>query len=145
MTEVKTTYCKEQDAHKEYWIVDAKDQILGRLAVKVASVLRGKHKPTFEPSADNGDFVIVVNAASIRLTGKKEDQKEYKHHSLYPGGLKVRSFKEQKKRFPDRIIEEAVQGMLPKNTLGRSQLKKLKVYAGETHPHQAQKPKFLAI
>jgi large subunit ribosomal protein L13 len=121
-------------------LLDAEDQILGRFATVVANKLRGKDKPTFTPHVDNGDFIVVVNAAKIKVTGNKFEQKKYYHHSLYPGGLKTSSFKEKINKDPQSIILKAVKGMLPKNKLASAMLKKLKVYRGEEHPHEAQKP-----
>lgn len=138
---IKSYTPKPDDIQREWFVVDAKDQTLGRLASQIAQVLRGKHKPIFAPHMDVGDFVIVINADKIRVTGKKLDQKMYYRHSGYPGGLKVRTLREQLERNPERVIRLAVRGMLPKNRLGRKMIKKLKVYAGDKHPHQAQQPK----
>jgi len=121
-------------------VVDAEGQTLGRLASKVAAVLRGKHKPIYSPSVDAGDFVIVINADKIQVTGRRMDQKRYYRHSGYPGGLREMTLKEQLERHPTRPVEIAVKGMLPKNSLGRQMIKKLKVYAGPDHPHAAQQP-----
>ena len=118
---------------------------MGRLAAKVASVIRGKHKPIFTPNTDTGDFVIVVNANKVKVTGKRELMKTYFTHSMYPGGAKIKSFTELIAKKPDYVITEAVKGMLPKNRLGRHLLKKLKVYAGSEHPHSAQKPEVLSL
>lgn len=137
---MKTTYPKKQDVEPQFLIIDATDQVLGRLAAKAASLLRGKHKPIFHPAVDTGDYVIIINADKVRLTGKKELQKVYYRHSGYPGGIKMRTFQEMKDKFPERIIEKAVRGMIPHNRLGDQVIKKLKVYAGEKHPHEAQKP-----
>jgi large subunit ribosomal protein L13 len=126
-------------------VVDAKGKTLGRLASEVARILRGKHKPQYTPHVDTGDFVIVINAAQVELTGKKWSKKMYYRHSGYPGGLKVTPAAEMRAKHPERLIELAVKGMLPKNTLGRQQFKKLKVYAGSEHPHQAQKPEVLEL
>ncbi len=140
------TYLPPQDSIERNWyVVDATDQRLGRLASEVAKVLRGKNKPTFSPSMDTGDFVIIVNAEKIDVTGKKREQKMYRRHSGRPGGMKIESFTKLQARLPERIIEQAVKGMLPKNTLGRKLFTKLKVYAGPEHPHQAQKPQTLEI
>ncbi|MFM7450271.1 MAG: 50S ribosomal protein L13 [Leptolyngbyaceae cyanobacterium] len=140
------TYLPPQDSIERNWyVVDATDQRLGRLASEVAKVLRGKNKPTFSPSMDTGDFVIIVNAEKIDVTGKKREQKMYRRHSGRPGGMKIESFTKLQARLPERIIEQAVKGMLPKNTLGRKLFTKLKVYAGPDHPHQAQKPQTLEI
>ena len=126
------------EVKREWHVIDATNKTLGRLATDVARLLRGKHKPTFSPSLDTGDFVVVVNAAKVRVTGKKADIKIYYHHSGYPGGLKSNSLAELLQDRPTRVIEHAVKGMLPHNSLGRTQFKKLKVYAGPDHPHQAQ-------
>lgn len=134
-----------EDVNRKWYIVDAKDQILGRLATRVARVLRGKHKPDFTPHVDTGDFVIVINAEKVKMTGKRESLKTYFHYSGYPGGAKVRSFTELIQKKPEFIIEHAVKGMIPHNRLGRRIIKKLKVYRGEEHPHQAQKPEILSI
>ena len=142
---IKTYTPKPADIQREWFVIDAKDQTLGRLATQVAVLLRGKHKPIFAPHMDVGDYVIVINADKIRVTGRKLDQKIYYRHSGYPGGLRQRTLREQLQRFPERVIEAAVRGMLPKNKLGRKMFKKLKVYAGETHPHQAQKPKVFEL
>lgn len=140
------TYLPPQDSIERNWyVVDATDQRLGRLASEVAKVLRGKNKPIFSPSMDTGDFVIIVNAEKIDVTGKKREQKMYRRHSGRPGGMKIESFTKLQARLPERIIEQAVKGMLPKNTLGRRLFTKLKVYAGPDHPHQAQKPQTLEI
>ncbi len=138
---IKTYTPKPDDIQREWFVVDAKDQTLGRLATQIAQLLRGKHKPIFAPHVDVGDFVIVINADKIRVTGKKLDNKMYYRHSGYPGGLKVRTLREQLDRRPERVIRLAVRGMLPKNRLGRKMIKKLKVYSGDKHPHQAQQPK----
>ncbi len=140
-----TRFIKTEDADRKWYVVDAKDQVLGRLATRIASVIRGKHKPIFTPNMDTGDFVIVINAEKVRLTGKRETQKEYFSHSGFPGGVRIRTFAELKEKHPERIIEKAVKGMLPKNRLGRKLIKKLKVYAGETHPQAAQKPEILSL
>jgi len=129
----------------EWYVVDAANQRLGRLATEIASVLRGKNKPTFTPHMDTGDFVIVINADKIAVTGKKSSQKIYRRHSGRPGGMKTETFEKLQVRIPERIIEQAVKGMLPKNSLGRQLFTKLKVYKGENHPHEAQQPKILTI
>jgi len=134
----KTVRLKASQITKDWHVIDAADRPLGRVATEVATLLRGKHKPTFEPHLDMGDFVIVINAAKVRLSGRKTAQKKYYRHSGYPGGLKVRSFEEQLQRHPTRIIESAVWGMLPDGPLGRKMLRHLKVYAGPDHPHQSQ-------
>jgi large subunit ribosomal protein L13 len=130
---------------RKWYVVDAADQRLGRLASAIAMILRGKNKPTYTPHLDTGDFVIVINAEKVTVTGKKETQKLYRRHSGRPGGMKVESFAKLQARLPERIIEQAVKGMLPKNTLGRQLFTKLKVYAGPTHPHEAQQPEVLNI
>lgn len=133
---------KEQAEHKWY-VVDAENQVVGRLCTHVAAVLRGKNKPSFTPHADTGDFVIVINADKARFTGKKWDQKEYKNFSLYPGGLRLTTASEMWEKDPRRIIERAVKGMLPKTKLGRQVYKRLFVYPGAEHPHTAQKPEII--
>jgi large subunit ribosomal protein L13 len=135
-----TYSAKAGDVQRKWYVVDAEGKTLGRLATTVAATLRGKHKPMYTPHIDTGDFVIVINAEKIKVTGKKETQKFYYRHSNYPSGLKTTSLKDMRARFPDRIIESAVRGMLPGSNLGRQQLKKLKVYAGAAHPHDAQNP-----
>lgn len=137
---MKTFSPKAADIDKKWWVVDADGQVLGRLASAVATRLRGKDKPTFAPHADVGDFVIVVNASKVRVTGRKLEQKEYHRHSGYPGGHRVIGMAEQMRRHPERVIEAAVRGMLPKNALGDQIFGKLKIYAGPDHPHQAQQP-----
>jgi large subunit ribosomal protein L13 len=143
--EKMTRFISTEDASKSWYIVDAKDQVLGRLAAKVAKVIRGKLKPFFTPNADTGDFVIVINADKVQLTGKRPTQKTYFHYSGYPGGAKIQSFSDMMNKNPQYVIEHAVKGMLPKNRLGKKLIKKLKVYSGENHPHQAQKPELLSI
>lgn len=130
---------------KKWYVVDASNQRLGRLATEVASILRGKTKPIYSPHMDTGDFVIVINAEKIEVTGRKRSQKLYRRHSGRPGGMKVETFDKLQARIPERIIEQAVKGMLPKNALGRQLFTKLKVYKGSEHPHQAQKPEVLDI
>jgi large subunit ribosomal protein L13 len=142
---MKTYVPTAADIKHRWHVVDADGKVLGRLATRVATLLRGKHKPTFTPHADTGDFVIVVNAATVRLTGRKLQQKEAIHHSGYPGGLKRMSYEVLMKKFPERAITEAVRGMLPKTRQGRALIKKLKVYRGAQHPHQAQKPAPLQV
>lgn len=132
---------EEAAASREWWVVDATGHTLGRLASEIAKVLRGKHKPTFTPHLDGGDFVVVTNCEKILVTGDKLDTVRYYRHSRHPGGLKSRSMREQLDRFPDRVILEAVKGMMPKTRLGRAQMKKLRIYAGGEHPHEAQQPK----
>ncbi|MBI4654744.1 MAG: 50S ribosomal protein L13 [Nitrospirae bacterium] len=142
---MKTIFAKKTDIKRDWHLIDADGMVLGRLATRVASILRGKHKPIFTPNVDCGDFVVVINAEKVRLTGGKLQKKAYIHHSGYPGGLKEESAKNIMKVAPERIMNMAVQGMLPKNNLGKLQLKKLKVYKGATHPHEAQNPQPLTI
>jgi large subunit ribosomal protein L13 len=137
----KTYYPKAEDLTPEWILLDAKDQILGRLATNIASILLGKNKPTFTPGIETGDFVIVINAEKVAVTGKKVSDKYYYRHSEYPGGLTEITLNEQLVKHPDRVIKLAVKGMLPHNRYGRSLLKRLKVYAGPEHPHAAQRPK----
>ena len=140
------TYIPKVDEHdREWFVIDAKDQVLGRLATRAASILTGKHKPSYTPFLDTGDHVIVINAAKVHLTGRKETDKFYRHHTLYLGGLKSTAAGDMRKKHPTRLVEEAVRGMLPKTKLGRAMFHKLKVYAGDVHPHQAQKPKAVAL
>ena len=141
----KTYVTKPLEEQREWWIVDAKGQNLGRLASRIAPILRGKHKPTFVPNQDIGDYVIVINCDQIAVTGNKLDEKMYYHHSGYPGGLSEINLGDQLKKFPDRPITAAVRGMLPNGAMGRNMLKKLKVYAGSEHPHVGQKPKVLEV
>jgi len=143
---VKTTKsAREQDVQRDWYVVDAQGQTLGRLATQVATVLRGKHKPIYTPHVDCGDYVIIVNAEKIHTTGQKLTQKKYYRHSGYPGGIKEVALRDQLQKFPERVLEIAVKGMLPKNRLGRRMFKKLKVYAGPNHPHEAQQPKSLEL
>jgi large subunit ribosomal protein L13 len=142
---IRTYTPTPQDIQREWFVVDAKDQTLGRLASQIAHILRGKHKPMFSPHMDVGDFVIVINCEKIRVTGNKLDEKMYYHHSGYPGGIKSISLREQLQQHPERVIEAAVRGMLPKNRLGHQMIKKMKVYAGDKHPHEAQQPKALEL
>ena len=137
----KTTLTPVNEIEREWYVVDAADQRLGRLATEIAQVLRGKKKPNYAPNMDVGDFVVVVNAEKVVVTGKKSEQKLYRRHSGRPGGMKTETFNQLQDRIPERIIEKAVKGMLPKNTLGRKLFTKLKVYAGPDHPHAAQGPK----
>jgi large subunit ribosomal protein L13 len=138
---MKTYVAKPSDRERNWLLVDAADQTLGRLATQIADALRGKRKPEYTPHIDTGDFVVVVNAEKIRVTGNKLRDKQYHRHSGYPGGLRTRSLEEMLDRRPEEVIRLAVKGMLPRNRLGRQQLRKLKVYAGPDHPHEAQKPK----
>lgn len=143
---MRTTYmANANDIKREWYVIDATDIPLGRLSTVVASILRGKNKPTYTPHVDTGDNVIVINAEKIRLTGKKESDKLYHRHSGYPGGLHTKTAGELRAQFPERLIEFAVKGMLPSNRLGRQQFKKLHVYAGPEHKHQAQQPKALDL
>lgn len=137
---MKTYVTKPVDVTRSWYVVDAEGQTLGRLASQIATILRGKHKPTYSPSVDCGDYVIVVNAEKILVTGNRLDQKVYYRHSGYPGGLTEITLRRQLDRYPTRALELAVRGMLPKNRLGRKMFKKLKAYAGPEHPHQAQQP-----
>jgi large subunit ribosomal protein L13 len=141
----QSTTPKDAEKARVWFVVDATDKPLGRLASEIARVLRGKHKPTFTPHVDTGDFVIVVNASKVKLTGAKLDKKFYNHHSGIPGGFKAESYRHLLARKPEFPIEKAVKGMLPKNVLGRQMLTKLKVYATPDHPHAAQQPKVLEI
>ena len=142
---MKTFHSKSTEIDRKWFIVDAADQVLGRMATRVATVLRGKHKPIFSPHLDTGDFVIVINAEKVLLTGKKEEQKAYFRHTGYPGGGKFTTTSEMRAKHPERIIAHAVKGMLPRGSLGRQQFRKLKIYAGSDHPHQAQSPEPLSI
>ena len=139
-----TPMAKKGEIQRKWHLVDADGKTLGRLATRVAILLRGKHKPIFTPHVDTGDFVVVVNAEKVNLTGKKWQEKFYIYHTGYPGGLKSTSAEKMKEKKPERLITMAVQGMLPKNKLGRKMIKKLKVYAGQEHPHQAQQPEVFA-
>jgi large subunit ribosomal protein L13 len=141
----KTPLPTQETLEQKWYVIDASGQRLGRLATEIAMILRGKNKPTFTPHLDTGDFVIVVNAEKVVVTGKKAEQKVYVRHSGRPGGMKVETFAKLQKRIPERIIEKAVKGMLPKNSLGRKLFTKLKVYTGEQHPHAAQKPETINI
>ena len=140
-----TRFIRTEDADKKWYVVDASDKVLGRLASEVAKVIRGKHKAIFTPDMDTGDFVIVINADKIKMTGKRELQKTYFRHSGYPGGTTTISFSEMMAKKPEFVIEHAVKGMLPKNRLGRQLIKKLKVYVGSDHPHTAQQPEQLSL
>ncbi|QXD13800.1 50S ribosomal protein L13 [Rhodocaloribacter litoris] len=141
----KTYSAKAGEIERRWYVIDAENQTVGRLASRVAAILRGKHKPVFTPHVDTGDFVIVINADKVRFTGKKETEKEYFYHTGYPGGEKVRTPKQMRERRPAFIVENAVRGMLPKGPLGRRMFKKLKVYAGPDHPHEAQQPEPLTL
>ncbi len=137
---MKTYSLKKEEVQRSWFVVDATDRVLGRVATKIADKIRGKDKPTFTPHTDGGDYVIVINAEKIKVTGSKFNNKIYYRHSLYPGGLKSQTFKELNEKNPERIIEEAVKGMLPKNKLGKSIIKKLKVFQGPNHDHESQQP-----
>jgi large subunit ribosomal protein L13 len=140
-----TRATKQDEVVRKWHLVDADGQTVGRLATRVATLLRGKHKPTFSPHVDTGDFVIVVNASKIKMTGKRMEQKDYYHNTLYPGGARHEKFSEVMAKHPERIVTEAVKGMLPKNSLGKKTFSKLKVYAGAEHDHAAQQPKVFAL
>jgi len=142
---MKTYAAKETEIKRRWYVVDAKGQVLGRIATRIADILRGKHKPSYTPHVDTGDFVVVVNAEKVVLTGKKAEQKIYQRFSGYPGGLKEIKYADMLKKHPDRIIRLAVQRMIPRNKLARKMLRKLKVYCGPEHPHEAQQPEVLSI
>jgi len=140
-----TRFIKPEDAGMKWYLVDAKDQVLGRLASQVARIIRGKNKALFTPNMDTGDFVVVINADKVKVTGKRETLKSYFRHSGYPGGVTVTAFADLLQKHPERVIENAVKGMLPKTKLGKKIGKKLKVYSGENHPHSAQKPELISF
>lgn len=142
---MKTFSPKPEDIQRDWFVVDADDKILGRLATQIAHRLRGKHKPEFAPHVDNGDFIVVVNCEKIKVTGNKLADKKYYRHSGYVGGLREITLGKQLEKHPERVLEHAVRGMLPRNRLGRALLKKLKIYSGPSHPHEAQNPKPLDI
>jgi large subunit ribosomal protein L13 len=142
---MKTYSARPSDVSHDWFVVDASDKVLGRLATGIAARLRGKHKPIFTPHIDTGDFIIVTNVDKIRVTGSKVDTKLYHRHSGYPGGIRTTTFGEMQSRFPGRVLEKAVKGMLPKGPLGYAMIKKLKCYAGPNHPHSAQQPKPLEL
>lgn len=142
---MRTLFAKKGEVEQKWYVVDAKDAILGRLAVKIATRITGKNKTIYTPNTDTGDFVIVINAEKVKLTGRKLDNKVYYRHSGYPGGLKAETARERMKRCPEKIISDAVWGMIPKGRLGRAMLRKLKVYKGSAHPHEAQKPELLSV
>ena len=142
---MKTFSAKAETVNREWFVVDASDKVLGRIAADIASRLRGKHKPEYTPHVDTGDYIVVVNAEKVRVTGNKAKDKMYYHHTGYVGGIKEISFEKLIEKAPERAIESAVKGMLPKGPLGRAMLKKLKVYAGENHPHGAQQPQELSL
>lgn len=140
-----TKFVKTEDADHKWYLVDAEGQVLGRLATQIAMIIRGKNKPIFTPNTDTGDFVVVINAEKVRLTGKREQLKEYKRHSGYPGGQTITSYKDMLVKKPEFVVENAVKGMLPKTKLGNKLIKKLKVYSGTEHPHVAQKPETISL
>jgi large subunit ribosomal protein L13 len=140
---MRTQFAKKNEVERKWYLFDARDRVLGRLATRIATYLRGKNKPLFTPNVDTGDFVVVVNAGKVKLTGKKLDDKVYYHHTGYIGGIKAITAKERMDKDPEGMIVDAVWGMLPKNRLGRAMLKKLKVYRGSEHPHSAQKPEII--
>ncbi len=142
---MKTFSAKPESVQRDWYIVDAENKNLGRLSTEIARRLRGKHKPEYTPHVDTGDYIIVINAEKVRVSGNKRTDKIYHHHTGYPGGLKSISFEKLIERAPERVIETAVKGMLPKNPLGRAMYKKMKVYAGTKHPHTAQQPKTLEV
>lgn len=142
---MKTFSAKPQDINREWFVIDAADKVLGRLAAQIAHRLRGKHKAIYTPHMDTGDFIVIVNVDKIRVTGNKALDKKYYRHSGYPGGIYERNFSELQAKFPERALQNAVKGMLPKGPLGYAMLKKLKVYAGAEHPHSAQQPKVLEL
>tara|TARA_B100000683_G_scaffold70817_1_gene69367 strand:- start:443 stop:877 length:435 start_codon:yes stop_codon:yes gene_type:complete len=138
---MKTFSLKKENINRDWFVIDVADMVLGRVATKIADRIRGKDKPTYTPHTDGGDYVVVINAEKIRVTGSKFENKKYYSHSLYPGGLKTKTFRELNEKNPEKIIEEAVKGMLPKNKLGKSIIKKLKVFRGPNHDHESQQPK----
>ncbi len=142
---MKTFSAKPQTVRRDWFVVDAADKVLGRLATEIARRLRGKHKAEYTPHVDTGDYIVVINAEKVRLTGKKETDKIYHHHTGFPGGIVSVSAKDMRAKHPERILQQAVKGMLPKNPLGRAMFKKLKVYAGPEHQHTAQQPKSLEL
>lgn len=138
---MKTFSLKKENINRDWFVIDVADMVLGRVATKIADRIRGKDKPTYTPHTDGGDYVVVINAEKIKVTGSKFENKKYYSHSLYPGGLKTKTFRELNEKNPEKIIEEAVKGMLPKNKLGKSIIKKLKVFRGPSHDHESQQPK----
>ncbi len=141
----KTFITKPGEVERRWYLVDAEGMTLGRIASRLAPILRGKHKPIYSPAVDCGDYVIVINADKIKVTGRRLDQKIYYHHSGYLGGLKQVSLRDQLAKYPERVVESAVRGMLPKNALGRKMFRRLKVYASDSHPHEAQQPQLMEI
>lgn len=142
---MKTFVAKPHEVAREWFVINAKDKVLGRVASEVARRLRGKHKPEFTPHVDTGDYIIIVNAANVIVTGNKSQDKKYFRHTTYPGGIRETNFEKMQARFPGRALQKAVKGMLPKGPLGYAMIKKLKVYAGTEHPHTAQQPKLLEL
>ena len=142
---MNTFSAKSHEVKRHWYVVDAQEQVLGRLATEVATRLKGKHKPIYTPHVDTGDYIVVINAEKVHVSGNKEDQKIYHWHTGHPGGIKSRNLKSMRERSPESIIESAVKGMMPKNKLGREMMSKLKVYAGDVHPHTAQQPEELKI
>ena len=142
---IKTYMAKPGEVEAKWWLVDATDKVVGRLASDIAVLLMGKHRPEYTPHVDTGEFVVVINAEKVKLTGAKWSQREYDSYSKYPGGRKVKTAQEMLAKHPERVVQEAVRRMLPKSKLGKAMLTKLKVYAGATHPHQAQQPKTLEL
>lgn len=142
---MKTTMAKANEVDRKWYVIDAEDKVLGRLATEVANILRGKNKPIYTPHVDTGDFVIVINAEKVKMTGNKWDDKIHASHTGYPGGRREVVYKEIREKHPERVVEYAVKGMLPKSRLGRSMFGKLKVYAGPNHPHEAQKPEVYEV
>jgi large subunit ribosomal protein L13 len=145
MKQQKTYYAKEFEIDKKWWIIDAKNQVLGRVATQIASIAKGKTKVSYTPSMDTGDYVIVINADKVLVTGNKQEKKTYYSHSMYPGGLKSIVYKDLMKKKPVQVLYNAVRGMLPKNKIGRKMIKNVKFYAGDTHPHEAQMPKSIVL
>lgn len=145
MTIMKTVFVRSEDVCHDWYVVDATDQVLGRLATRVADRLRGKHKPQYTPHVDTGDYIVVINAEQIRVTGNKLSQNKRYRHTGFPGGIKSVGLEEELRIHPERVIENAIKGMIPRNRLGRAVLSKLRVYAGNKHPHEAQNPKTLSL
>ena len=144
-TNMKTQSVNKESVTQDWYVVDADSKTLGRLSTQIANRLRGKHKPEFTPHVDNGDYIVVINADKIHVTGKKETDKLYHHHTGFPGGIKSIALGKMRERSPEKILENAVRGMMPKNKLGRAMLSKLKVYAGSSHPHDAQQPTLIEL
>lgn len=142
---MKTFSAKPHEVQRDWYVIDASDKVLGRLASEIAKRLRGKHKPIYTPHVDTGDFIVVVNVEKLRVTGAKAQDKKYFRHSGYPGGIYERNFQKLQQRFPERVLQKAVKGMLPKGPLGYAMIKKLKCYAGSSHPHAAQQPRLLEV